>query len=110
MLNWPGKQRVRSRDISHAKALNGISPALEDHLAPCGRRLRGSDPGWRGGDVVYAEAQCMALPLGIWVDATIAPLPDRLAALIEFTPSRRGAEGGFWGRLVRLKEMAAIWP
>ena len=69
-----------------------------------------ADPGWGGGDIVYAEAHCMALPLGVWVDATIAPLPDRLAALIEFTPSRRGAEGGFWVRLVQLKDMSAIWP
>ena len=69
-----------------------------------------ADPGWRGGDVVYAEAHCMAVPLGIWVDAMIAPLPDRSAALIEFPPSKRGAEGGFWVHLVRLKDMAAIWP
>ncbi len=69
-----------------------------------------ADPGWRGGDIVYAEAHCVALPLAIWVDAMIAPLPDRLAALIEFAPSKRGAEGGFRVRLVRLKDMAAIWP
>jgi len=30
-----------------------------------------ADPGWRGGDVVYAEAHCMVLPLGIWVNAMI---------------------------------------
>jgi transcriptional regulator with XRE-family HTH domain len=69
-----------------------------------------ADPGWRGGDIVYAEAHCLALPLGIWVDAMIAPLPDRLAALIEFAPSKRGAGTGFWVRLIRLKDMPAVWP
>jgi transcriptional regulator with XRE-family HTH domain len=69
-----------------------------------------ADPEWRCGDVVYAETHCMILPLGIWVDAMIAPLPDRLAALIEFAPSKRGAEGGFWVRLVRLKDVIAVWP
>jgi hypothetical protein len=56
-----------------------------------------ADPGWRGGNVVHAEVHCMVLPLGIWVDAMIAPLPDRLAALIEFAPSKRGAGRGFLG-------------
>jgi hypothetical protein len=51
----------------------------------------------------------MVLPLGIWVDA-IAPLPDRLAALIEFTPSKRGTEDGFWLHPVRLNDMAGISP
>jgi len=70
-----------------------------------------ADPGWPSGDIVYAEAHCASPPLGgVWVDAMIAPLPDRLAALIEFAPSKRGAEGCFWVRLVRLKEMSAIWP
>ncbi len=69
-----------------------------------------ADPGWRGGDIVYAEVHCMTLPRGTWVDAMIAPLPDRLAAILEFTPSKRGAEGGFWVRLVRLKDVSAIWP
>jgi transcriptional regulator with XRE-family HTH domain len=69
-----------------------------------------ADPEWRGGDVVYAEFHCMVLPLGVWIDAMIAPLPDRLAALIEFVPSKRGAESGFWVRPVRLKDMGAIWP
>ncbi|HWT77346.1 MAG TPA: helix-turn-helix transcriptional regulator [Candidatus Methylomirabilis sp.] len=69
-----------------------------------------ADPGWRSDDIVYAEAHCLALPLGIWVEAMVAPLPDRLAALIEFASSKRGAEGGFWVRLVRLEEMSALWP
>jgi transcriptional regulator with XRE-family HTH domain len=70
-----------------------------------------ADPGWRSGDIVYAEAHCIVLPLGsIWADVMAAPLPDRLAALIEFAPSKRGAESGFWVRLVRLKDMSAIWP
>src|SRR5215469_540628 len=57
-----------------------------------------ADPGWRGGEIVYAEVHCMVLPLGIWADAMIAPLPDRLAALIEFAPSKRAAGSGFWVR------------
>jgi transcriptional regulator with XRE-family HTH domain len=66
-----------------------------------------SDPGWLSGDIVYGEAHCVAVPLGgVWVDAMIAPLPDRSAALIEFVPSRRGAEGGFWVVLSGSK----IWP
>jgi len=69
-----------------------------------------ADPGWRGGNLVYAEVHCMVLPLGVWVDAMIAPLPDRLAALIEFAPSKRGAESGFWVRPVQLKDVVGIWP
>src|SRR5271165_2950778 len=55
-----------------------------------------ADPGWLGGEIVYAEAHCISIALGgIWIDGMIAPLPDRLAALIEFTPSKRGAAEGF---------------
>ncbi len=44
------------------------------------------------------------------MDVMIAPLPDRLAAITEFAPSRRGPQGGFWVRLVLLNDMSAIWP
>ena len=65
-----------------------------------------ADPDWLGGDIVYAEVRCIVATFGdIWVDAMIAPLPDRLAALIEFAPSRRGAEDGFRVNLVRLQDM-----
>jgi transcriptional regulator with XRE-family HTH domain len=65
-----------------------------------------ADPGWLRGDIVYAEGHCMSIALGgIWIDGMIAPLPDRLAALIEFTPSKRGAAEGFRVHLVRLQDM-----
>ncbi len=57
------------------------------------------DPKWLKGGVVYAEGHCLAVALKQWVDAMIAPLPDRDAALIEFAISRRGEDGGFWVRL-----------
>ena len=65
-----------------------------------------ADPHWLGGDIVYAEAHCIVATFGdIWVDAMIAPLPDRLAALIEFTPSIRGAKDGFRVHPVHLQDM-----
>jgi transcriptional regulator with XRE-family HTH domain len=63
------------------------------------------DPGWLGGDIVYAELHCMSTALGVWIDGMIAPLPDRLEALIEFTQSRRGAAEGFQVNLVRLQDL-----
>jgi hypothetical protein len=39
------------------------------------------------------------------MDGMLAPLPERIAALIEFAPSRHGHEGGFWVRPVTLAEM-----
>jgi transcriptional regulator with XRE-family HTH domain len=65
-----------------------------------------ADPEWLRGDIVYAEAHCIAVGLGgIWIDTMVAPLPDHLVALIEFTPSRRGAAEGFRVHLVRLQDM-----
>ncbi|MGA7325005.1 MAG: helix-turn-helix transcriptional regulator [Rhodomicrobium sp.] len=64
-----------------------------------------SDPRWLRGDVVYGEVHCVAVPLGnVWIDGMIAPLPDRLAALLEFAPSRRGAAEGFRVHLVQLQD------
>jgi len=65
-----------------------------------------ADPHWLGGDIVYAEVHCIVATFGdIWVDAMIAPLPDRLAALIEFAPSRRGTEDGFRVHPIHLQDM-----
>jgi transcriptional regulator with XRE-family HTH domain len=65
-----------------------------------------ADPRWKSGEIVYAEAHCLSPALGdVWVDGMVAPLPDRVAALIEFAPSRRGPEGGFSVRLVGMEDM-----
>jgi DNA-binding XRE family transcriptional regulator len=65
-----------------------------------------ADPRWRAGSIVYAEAHCLSPGLGdVWVDAMVAPLPERIAALIEFAPSKRGVEGGFRVHLVGLEDM-----
>jgi hypothetical protein len=69
------------------------------------------DPRWRSGDIVYAEAHCLSCALGdVWLDAMIAPLPERIAAIIEFTPSKRGPEGGFWVHPVALEDMPFNHP
>ncbi len=65
-----------------------------------------ADPDWLHGDIVYAEAHCVSAALGgIWLDGMIAPLPERIAALIEFSPSKRGRAEGFRVNLVRLQDM-----
>jgi transcriptional regulator with XRE-family HTH domain len=64
------------------------------------------DRRWRTGKIVYAEVHCLSPALGgIWVDAMIAPLPERIAALIEFAPSKHGAEDGFRVHLVGMEDM-----
>jgi transcriptional regulator with XRE-family HTH domain len=66
-----------------------------------------ANPDWLRGDIVYAEVHCIAPVLGrIWVDAMVAPLPDRSATLIEFAPSPRGAGEGFRVQLIRLQDMS----
>jgi transcriptional regulator with XRE-family HTH domain len=66
-----------------------------------------ANPDWLRGDIVYAEVHCISPVLGgVWVDAMIAPLPDRSAALIEFAPSPRGAGEGFRVQLTRLQDMS----
>jgi transcriptional regulator with XRE-family HTH domain len=70
-----------------------------------------ADPRWSTGEIVYAESHCLAPTLGgIWVNGMIAPLPERLAALIEFAPSKRGAQGGFWVHVVGLQDMPFNQP
>jgi transcriptional regulator with XRE-family HTH domain len=65
-----------------------------------------ADPRWLRGDIVYAEIHCLSPALGdIWLDAMVAPLPERIAAIIEFARSRRGPEGGFKVHLVGLEDM-----
>jgi transcriptional regulator with XRE-family HTH domain len=60
-----------------------------------------ADPKWQAGEIVYAEVHCLSPALdGVWLDAMIAPLPERIAALIEFAPSKKGPEGGFWVHLI----------
>ena len=62
---------------------------------------------WLRGDVVYAEVHCISPALDdVWVDAMIAPLPDRSATLIEFAASPRGAGEGFRVQLIRLQDMS----
>jgi transcriptional regulator with XRE-family HTH domain len=64
-----------------------------------------ADPKWQAGEIVYAEAHCLSLAMGgAWLDVMIAPLPERIAALIEFVPSKRGPEGGFWVHLVGFED------
>jgi len=66
-----------------------------------------ANPDWQRGDIVYAEVHCISPALGgVWVDAMIAPLPDRSAALIEFAPSPRGAGEGFRVQLTPLQDMS----
>jgi hypothetical protein len=66
-----------------------------------------ANPDWLRGDIVYAEVHCISLVLGtVWVDVMIAPLPDRSAALLEFTASPRGAGEGFRVQLTRLQDMS----
>jgi hypothetical protein len=66
-----------------------------------------ASPDWQRGDIVYAEVHCISPALGgVWVDAMIAPLPDRSAALIEFAPSPRGASEGFRVQLTPLQDMS----
>jgi|SRR5215469_5038173 len=70
-----------------------------------------ADPRWSGGDIVYAEIHCLSPALGdVWLDAMVAPLPDRIAAIIEFAPSRRGPEGGFWVHPVGFEDMPFNQP
>jgi transcriptional regulator with XRE-family HTH domain len=66
-----------------------------------------ADPRWLKGEIIYAEAHCLSLRVGAWVHMMVAPLPDRCAALIEAAPSRRGAEEGFWVRLIEAEEIPA---
>jgi hypothetical protein len=62
---------------------------------------------WLRGDIVYAEVHCISPALGgVWVDAMIAPLPDRSATLIEFAASPRGAGEGFSIQLISLQDMS----
>jgi hypothetical protein len=66
-----------------------------------------ANPKWLRGDIVYAEVHCISPALGsVWVDAMIAPLPDRSATLIEFAASPRGAGEGFRVQLFRLEDMS----
>ena len=66
-----------------------------------------ANPDWLRGDIVYAEVHCISPALGgVWVDAMIAPLPDRSATLIEFAASPRGAGEGFRVQLIRLQDMS----
>jgi hypothetical protein len=70
-----------------------------------------ADPRWQAREIVYAEAHCVSLAIGgVWIDAMIAPLPGRIAALFEFAISRRGPEGGFWVHLVGLQDMPFNQP
>jgi transcriptional regulator with XRE-family HTH domain len=65
-----------------------------------------TDPRWHSGEIVYVEAHCFSCALGyVWQDAMIAPLPERVAAIIEFIPSKRGPEGGFWVHPFALEDM-----
>jgi hypothetical protein len=65
-----------------------------------------ADPRWHSGEIVYVEAHCLSCALGdIWLDAMIAPLPERIAGIVEFAPSKRGAEDGFRVHLVALEDM-----
>ena len=84
-------------------------PRGSPHYAISGARaleLIQADPRWHSGEIVYAEVHCLAPALGdVWMDGMLAPLPERIAALIEFAPSRHGHEGGFWVRPVTLAEM-----
>jgi hypothetical protein len=66
-----------------------------------------ANPDWLRGNIVYAEVHCISPALGgVWVDAMIAPLPDRSATLIEFATSPRGAGKGFSIQLIRLQDMS----
>ena len=66
-----------------------------------------ANPDWLRGDIVYAEVHCISPALGgVWVDAMIAPSPDRSATLIEFAASPRGAGEGFRVQLIRLQDMS----
>ena len=112
---------VGSRAI--VEALNAVGAAEEEdlpgdiadldrkspHYAISGVRaleIIQADPRWHSGEIVYAEGHCFAPAFGgVWVDGLLAPLPERIAALIEFAPSKRGPEGGFWVRPVTLAEM-----
>jgi transcriptional regulator with XRE-family HTH domain len=69
-----------------------------------------ADPRWRAGQIVYADVHCLSPALGVWLDAMIAPLPEGIAALIEFAPSKRGPEGGFWVHLMGLEDMPFNQP
>jgi hypothetical protein len=77
-------------------------PRGSPHYAISGARaleIIQADPRWHSGD-------CLAPALSdVWVDGIVAPLPERIAALIEFAPSRRGSEGGFWVHPVTLEDM-----
>ncbi len=56
--------------------------------------------GWLTGEVLYAEAHCIATRLNAWIDMVVAPIPDRFSALIEAVPSYCGNAGGFWINLI----------
>jgi hypothetical protein len=65
-----------------------------------------ADRRWHSGEIVYVEGHCLSPGLGgVWVEGILAPLPERIAALIEFAPSKRGTEDGFWLRPVTLADM-----
>jgi transcriptional regulator with XRE-family HTH domain len=70
-----------------------------------------ADPRWCAGDIVYAEIHCVSHALGgVWVDAMAAPLPDRIAAIIEFAPSRSGSAEGFKVNLIGFDDMTFSLP
>lgn len=59
-----------------------------------------ASPGWITGEVLYAEAHCIATRMNLWVDMMVSPIPERYSALIEAVPSYCGSAGSFWVNLV----------
>ncbi|MGA7329632.1 MAG: helix-turn-helix transcriptional regulator [Rhodomicrobium sp.] len=65
-----------------------------------------ADPKWLAGEIVYAEAHCIATRLNQWIDLMLAPLPDTGEALIEATLSEN--KGGYWVKLTYVDRPPAM--
>jgi hypothetical protein len=85
-------------------------PRKSPHYAITGARaleIIRANPRWHSGEIVYVESHFFAPNMegGIWMEGMLAPLPERIAALIEFAPSKRGPEDGFWVHPITLEDM-----
>jgi transcriptional regulator with XRE-family HTH domain len=90
--SWPDMARAhRNYPISGARVLDMVQ----------------ADPRWLQGSIVYVEAHCMSVTLGVWANFVLAPIPDREEAVLELAADSREdpAAGGFWFRFVTAEDL-----
>jgi transcriptional regulator with XRE-family HTH domain len=89
---WPDMARThRNYPISGARVLDMVQ----------------ADPRWLEGSIVYVEAHCMSVTLGVWANFILAPIPDRDEAVLELAADSREdpAAGGFWVNFVTAADL-----